>query len=354
MNEAELALSRPQVLREMRMSFRGSSPGDARMKKHLLLAALAALSLSSLSASAQTVTTVTFTGPSNTGLSSGLLSGVLYRPADYSSRTNIRAVVMMHGCGGMWSNRVVGATNSNGTPNLQNHIEKWGLKLASEGYVALAVDSYTRRRPSGADSAAWQNQCNETGNPYAGAVDPYTTRVLDARAAFTYLASDSRIDSTRIGLLGWSQGGQSVMVESAETYRDSNTVRSGSDATRFRISVVFYPGCGSALGFGSPTSSYWRPDHDLRMNLGGADALTPNCEARADTAISTYGATSGSGRQVLRITYTGAAHGFDGESQTWPSSSTCPDETPDTQEEADLCAMIKADINSWIFFRDRM
>jgi len=317
------------------------------MKKCIWVIAFAVLSLSSLPASAQTVTTVTFTGPASTGLSSGLLSGVLYRPADYSTRTNIRAVVMMHGCAGIWSNRVVGATNSNGTPNLQNNIEKWGLKLASEGYVALAVDSFTRRRPSGVPESDWQNQCS--GTTYAGSVDPYTTRVQDARAAFAYLDGDSRIDSTRIGLLGWSQGAQSVMVESALTYRDINSARSGSDVTPFRISVVFYPGCGSDLGFGSPSSSYWRPNHDFRMNLAELDPLRANCETRASTAINTYGASSGSGRQVLRITYADANHGFDGESQTWPSSSSCA-----TGASADVCAMNAADINSWIFFRDRM
>lgn len=321
------------------------------MKTHLLLVALAALSFHPLSASAQTVSTVTFAGPPGTGLASDQLSGVLYRPANYTSQTGYRAVVMLHGCGGIWSNNVPGATNSNGTPNLQNHIEKWGLKLASEGIVALAVDSYTRRRPSSAGTEAWQDQCNSSTNPYAGAVDPYTTRVLDAQAAWSYLASDSRISSSRIGVLGWSQGGQTAMVESAETYSNSNTVRSGTDATRFSLTVVFYPGCGPALGFGSPSSSYWRPAHDLRMNLAKLDELYDNCNTRASTAISTYGATSGSGRQVLRISYEQANHGFDNESQTWPPSS-CTWPSPDF--DADTCAMRGADINSWIFFRDRL
>ena len=316
------------------------------MKKHLLFIALAAVSLTSLSASAQTATLVTFSGPSGTGLASDQLSGVLYRPANYSSSTGLRAVVMLHGCGGMWSNRVVGATNSNGTPNLQNNIEKWGWKLASEGIVALAVDSYTRRKPSTASEQEWQDQCS--GATYDGAVDSYTTRVLDARAAWSYLAGDSRINSSRIGMLGWSQGGQTVLVEAAETFRTSNTVRTGSDTTRFSVSVVFYPGCGSNLGFGSPSSSYWRPHRDLRMNLAdpALDSLSANCDTRADIAINTYGSTAGSGHQVLRITYDGADHGFDNNSQTWPTSSCTG--------TGDDCAMQGADIKSWIFFRYRL
>jgi dienelactone hydrolase len=307
------------------------------MTKHILFAALAALSLSSLSASAQTATKVTFTGPSGTGLESGLLSGVIYRPANYTSSSNFPAVVMMHGCGGMWSNRDPKAMNSNGTPNLQNHIEKWGWKLASEGIVALAVDSYTRRKPSPTvPDSDWQNQCN--GETYGGAVDPYTTRVLDARAAWNYLAGDSRINAARIGMLGWSQGGQAVMVESAETSRTNNTPR--TTATPFSVSVVFYPGCGSDLGFGSPSSSYWRPSHDFRMNLAELDPLRANCETRDSIADSLTSVT------VLRITYDDANHGFDSTSQTWPSSSCTG--------SGDTCAMQGADINSWIFFRDRL
>ncbi len=314
------------------------------MKKHLLIIALAALSLTSLQASAQTAATVTFAGPPGTGLASDQLSGVIYRPANYSTSSGpFRAVVMLHGCGGMWSNRDVGATNSNGTPNLQNHIEKWGWKLASEGIVALAVDSYTRRKPSNASESEWQNQCS--GETYGGAVDPYTTRVLDAREAWNYLDGDSKISDSQIGMLGWSQGGQTVLVEAAETIRTSDTDR--VTPTAFSVSVVFYPGCGSDLGFGSPSSSFWRPIRHLRMNLAELDPLASNCELRASKAINSYdsGQTSTT-HQVVRITYTGASHGFDGTSQTWPSSSCTG--------SGDTCAMQGADINSWIFFRDRL
>ncbi|MFY0583967.1 dienelactone hydrolase family protein [Cystobacter fuscus] len=197
--------------------------------------------------SAQTATLITFPGPTGDNtLESGQLSGVLYLPANYSTSNNLRAVVLMHGCSGYWSNRVVGATNSNGTPNLQNQVEKWGLQLASRGIVALAVDSFTRRRQSmapDADSALWQDQCS--GKQYAGRVNPYATRVWDAQAARAWLATDSRINATRIGILGWSQGAQAAMVETAE--KPTNTL--------FRTTVLFYPGCGSDLGFGTPSAS---------------------------------------------------------------------------------------------------
>ncbi|WP_395854327.1 dienelactone hydrolase family protein [Cystobacter fuscus] len=307
--------------------------------KHVSLLLLATVSLFAPGASAQTATLVTFPGPTGDNtLESGQLSGVLYLPANYSTSNNLRAVVLMHGCSGYWSNRVVGATNSNGTPNLQNQVEKWGLKLASEGIVALAVDSFTRRRQSmapDADSAPWQDQCS--GKQYAGRVNPYTTRVWDAQAARAWLATDSRINATRIGILGWSQGAQAAMVETAE--KPTNTL--------FRTTVLFYPGCGSDLGFGTPSASTWRPHHDLRFNIGTEDSFFSNCQSRATTAGSTYGSTPGSGHELVFVSYADAEHGFDGESQTWPTSTTTCS-TPDT------CAMKDADIDSLAFLLSRL
>ncbi|ATB30379.1 dienelactone hydrolase family protein [Melittangium boletus] len=309
------------------------------MMKRASLSLLAAAALCASSASAQTATLVTFPGPSgDTTLDSGLLSGVLYKPANYSTSTSLRAVVLMHGCTGYWSNRTVGATNANGTPNLQNQVEKWGLKLASEGIVALAVDGFTRRKPSSipdADASLWQNQCS--GATYGGQVNPYTTRVWDAQAAWSWLAADSHIDSARIGILGWSQGAEAAMVEAAE--KATNTL--------FRTTVLFYPGCGAALGFGSPGASTWRPHHDLRFNIGTADSLYSNCQSRATTAISTYGSTPGSGHELAFVAYTGAGHGFDGGAQSWSTSPT-PCSTPDE------CAMKAADIDSLAFLLSRL
>ncbi|OJH37339.1 hypothetical protein BON30_29030 [Cystobacter ferrugineus] len=300
---------------------------------------LATVSLFASSASAQSVTLVTFPGPAGDNtLESGQLSGVLYRPANYSTSNNLRAVVLMHGCSGYWSNRAVGATNSNGTPNLQNQVEKWGLQLASQGIIALAVDSFTRRRPStvpDSESALWQDQCS--GKKYAGRVDSYTTRVLDAQAARAWLATDSRIDPTRIGLLGWSHGAQAAMVEAAE--KPTNTL--------FRTTVLFYPGCGSKLGFGTPDASTWRPHHDLRFNIGTEDDFFLECKSRATTALSTYGSTPGSGHELVFVPYPDAEHSFDGESQTWPTAATTCS-TPDT------CAMKGADIDSLAFLLSRL
>lgn len=306
------------------------------------LASVTALTLGASAAHAQTAARVSFPGPNGV-----TLSGVRYLPAGFANASNLSAVVMMHGCSGMWSNRNPSANNADGTPNLQNNIEKWGWELAESGVVALAVDSFTPRNPQNVSASDWQNQCS--GATYASAVDSYTTRAADARAGYDWLAGDTaHIDGTSIALLGWSHGAQAALVQAAATPRDSDTARASTDMV-FAATVVFYPGCGSALGFDSPSSSYYRPYNDLRFNLGDVDSFYSNCQTRANRAVNTYGSTTNSGHEVIFAGYAGADHSFDNGSQTWPAS-VCSGSSP----TGDDCAMRDADIESLEFLLDRI
>lgn len=317
------------------------------------LAALATLSLHAMVASAQvTITEVFFDGPDedNDSEPDVTLNAVLYAPDGFDEEEEegvYQAVVMMHGCSGMWSSRNYGAT-SGGAPNLQNHIDRWGIKLANEGIVALAVDSFTPRTPAPADDAAkdaFQSQCN--GNPpdaYFGEVDPYVTRALDALAGYDYLASYPQVDADHVGMLGWSQGAEAVMVQAAETFRDSNTSR-GAGVRVFTSAVVYYPGCGTDLGFtpNSVANTYWRPYTAFRMNIGTSDGLYSNCDTRMDVATGTSW-TPAAG-YIEYEEYTSATHSFDnGTSQSWPTS-TCSGGA-----SANTCAQYDSDIDSYAFF----
>jgi len=277
------------------------------------------------------------------GLPGGtVLPGRLYSPINPSGA----AIVMMHGCSGLWSDGVPWTV-------AQAAIEKWGRKLAESGHFALAIDSYTARTPSGIDPHDFQQQC--TGDFYEGVVDPYTTRVSDMDGAIawmrTYLGSAA---TARIAALGWSQGGQSVLVRSAETYRDENVSRftDGEDSTTQLASVVFYPGCGTRLGFvadGTLASSFWRPHHDLRMNHGGADPLHTTCDDRAQIAIDDYDSRADSGHWLDYVVYPEAHHSFDGTIADWPSARCAPNDPP-----SDVCAARDADITSLDFLSVRL
>ena len=289
-------------------------------------------------ASAQYGSAVSFT------VSGVPLSGVLYTPVGYVSGINYSAVIMMHGCSGMWSNGVVGKKFTSGakkgTPDLQNHIEKWGWELAARGIVALAVDSYTPRWDGLIASTTWQNQCY--GTPMAGAVDPYVTRVADIGRARTYLiglrnvSNQPRINANKLALLGWSQGAEGVFIEAAATPRLSNSARNLMEK-RYVAAGMFYPGTGSAIGFKGPGgASYWRPWISSVLSIGDLDSYYSNCQIRANTAISVYASTL--------INFNGqiqAAHSFDQlGSGVWPTSKCGNTSTGDD------CAMRDSDIDT--------
>lgn len=289
------------------------------------------------------VTEVSFPGPD--GIT---LSAVMYKPAYYPTG-DYAAVVMMHGCSGMWSSSNPDAVDASGRPNLQNHIDKWGLKLAGEGIVALAVDSFTNERVASAvpdpDYASndFQHQC--AGDANAGKVDPYTERADDATAARLYLRENTNIRDEDIAVLGWSHGAQAAMVEVAVSTRDDPNPKDivagdpGSAAT-----VLFYPGCGNNLGFGdvSPAvdMSWWRPLGDVRLNMGALDSFAANCDERMRIARDTYGAVA------EYLVWAGVGHSFDAASgsQAWPTSCST----------AATCAELQADELSLAFLLERI
>ena len=74
-----------------------------------------------------------------------VILGKLFKPAGAGP---FPAVVMMHGCSGIYS-------NSNPTSGVASINREWGDRLVAAGYVALLVDSFTPRN-------APQNQCGSS------------------------------------------------------------------------------------------------------------------------------------------------------------------------------------------------
>jgi len=303
--------------------------------------------------------------------SSQTLSGRLYRPGSVNSTTPI--VILMHGCLGMWSNKQPWPDADNAVA--QSAIERWGLKVSEYGYIALAIDSFTVRTPQGVAGVTpetYQDQCN--GDPTTHmlpsgvtGVDPYTTRVADIDAGIGWLRATFGLPaSSPVGLIGWSEGGEAVLVRAAETARLMNPDGTEQDlyasptdqSGAIQATVTFYPGCGHALGFNMTNpivQSDWRPHFDARINMGLSDTTTPtfvqDCQDRVQTAVSQYHAISGSGHWADFETYPGAIHSFDGTTDSqWPQF-----ECNNTyQPSADECAERKADIESLNFITSRL
>ena len=231
------------------------------------------------------------------------LTGWLFKPAGSGP---FPAVVMMHGCNGVYS-------YSDPTRGLAKLYREWGDRLVTAGYVALLVDSFTPRN-------AAQNEC---GNGSAG-VSEVNDRPYDAAAGLKYLAAQSDIAASRIGLLGWSHGGSATMVSmDATKYGTSNN---------FKVAAAFYPGCGLYDALGGVKNSTWKPYAPFAILIGSAD-----------TAVSVdYCKTRVSNAQILGATntsitvYANAKHSFDGATQV---TSTFTQADVDAKKAADSKVM---------------
>ena len=118
-------------------------------------------------------------------------------------------------------------------------------------------------------------------------------RRLDALGAIAYLAERSDVDEKRIGLIGWSNGGSTVLAATNLRHRDVATA-----TTRPAFAIAFYPGCEADLKRG------YEPAAPLLMLVGELDDWTPSapCVALARAAAEPRPAIE---------SYKGAWHGFD-------------------------------------------
>jgi dienelactone hydrolase len=206
------------------------------------------------------------------------LTGWVFKPA---GKGPFPAVVMMHGCSGVYS-------YSDTTRGIMSLYREWADRLVKAGYVALLVDSFTPRN-------ALQNQCNIGG----AAVSEVNDRTFDAYAGLNYLASLSYVSADRVGLLGWSQGGTSIMA--------AVDVTKASPLYNFKAAATFYPGCGMRDAFGGIGQSTWKPYAPLVILQGSADMVVDPtlCQARLANAQA-LGATSAS-----MTLFNNAQHSFD-------------------------------------------
>ena len=202
------------------------------------------------------------------------LEARLYRPAGPGP---FPAIVMMHGCSGLWARG-----GGEPTPNYRF----WAEHFRDRGFVALHVDSFGSRGE--------REICTQKDRRISAARD----RPADAFAALRWLAARKDVDPRRIHLMGWSNGGMAVL----NTLRPDAPGRE-AEGPQFRSAVAFYPGCG-ALSHGE-----YRPIAPLLIQSGGADDWTParNCVELARKARA-------AGAAVEIDVYEGAHHAFDAPS----------------------------------------
>ena len=158
----------------------------------------------------------------------------------------------------------------------------WADHLSDIGVAAFVVDSFTPRNIK--DTATDQSQLATAAN------------VADALAALRLLATHPRLDRQRIGVIGFSKGGQVALYTALEPYRRAVI----EDQTRFAAHVPLYPYCSdwqvSEQITGAP----------LLILLGGRDDYTPAAPCRD---YAQWFKSKGADADV--IVYANAYHDFD-------------------------------------------
>lgn len=190
-----------------------------------------------------------------------------------AAKASAPALVLLHGCGGPYAR----------SGQLDERMRSYAALLNAQGAHALVLDSLT---PRGEKELCTQ----KVGTRHV----TQANRRLDALAALAWLSRRTDVDPQRIGLLGWSNGGSTVLA--AINTRHPAVAAAGVKAA---FAVAFYPGCEAELkrGFESPTP--------LLMLVGEADdwtAAAPCHELASVAAGPVNPAIEG---------YAGAYHGFD-------------------------------------------
>jgi dienelactone hydrolase len=183
------------------------------------------------------------------------------------------AWVLLHGCGGPYARDDV----------LSLRMRQYAKLLNGQGMHALVLDSLTPRGE--------RELCTQ---PTGERKVTQTQRRRDALGALRWLAARPDVERERLGLLGWSNGGSTVLAATNLAHPEV-----AAAAVRASHAVAFYPGCEDEERRG------YRPSAPLLLLLGEADDWTPvaPCKALAAHAANPT---------PQLHSYPGAFHGFDG------------------------------------------
>lgn len=185
------------------------------------------------------------------------------------------AVVLLHGCGGPHGR----------DGELSERLADYASWMRVQGWHALVIDSLGPRGE------------RETCTQLAGtAAVTQAHRRRDALGALQWLAARADVDADRLALVGWSNGGSTVLAATNAAVREV-----AAAPVTPRAAVAFYPGCRFELDRG------YRPLVPLLLLLGEKDDWT-GAQPCVDLARR-------AGSRVQAEVYAGAYHGFDSEAK---------------------------------------
>lgn len=211
-----------------------------------------------------------------------VLAGFLYRP---TTGEPAAAIVMLHGCSGL-------ASKKTGPYSLYR---AWRDLLIEQGYVVLMVDSAGSRGLGQTCTSDTERRRMWTERPY------------DAYAGLAFLQRQPFVRPDRVALMGWSQGGGTVLL-AIPTHGGARP--SPPPAHDFAAAVAFYPGgCNEryqSRAYAGASRDGWSRRIPLFVLQGDADNWT-----QAAPCESFLRDVQARGSPVTFQIYPGAAHGFD-------------------------------------------
>jgi dienelactone hydrolase len=205
------------------------------------------------------------------------LTGYWFSAASSAGVQARPAVLLLHGCGGALGRQA---------DQLSERMQSYRALLNQQGWHVLVLDSLS---PRGERELCTQRIGSRQVT--------MRERRRDTLGALHWLAARPEVDPARIALLGWSNGGSTVL---ASTAADHEEVK--ANPAKPRAAVAFYPGCEAELKRG------YRAQAPLLMLLGGADDWTA---AAPCEALAAHSRGQAGGATVQFQTYAGAYHGFD-------------------------------------------
>lgn len=237
------------------------------MRQLRAFAGLALCAFATLASGQERVSFPSFDGAGNAPV---VLSGYYFAAATSPAP----AIAMFHGCGGAYDK----------TGALARRMREYAELFNGLGLHVLVVDSLTARYEK--ELCTQRNGTRRVTQ---------ANRRLDALGAIAYLADRADVDASRIGLIGWSNGGSTVL--SATNLRHHDVAAA---IVKPAFAIAFYPGCETEL------KRRYAPSAPLLMLVGQIDDWTPSapCVALAKSV------------SVMRpeiVVYPAAGHGFDSD-----------------------------------------
>ena len=205
-----------------------------------------------------------------------LLLNAEYHPP---AQMNMPAVLLMHGCGGLFTK----------SGELGSRISRMGGLLQEMGYGVLYLDSFSSR--------GVRQVCTSRASAFE--VTP-AMRADDAQVAINWLRKQVRVDGNRIGVLGWSHGADAILELMGRKNR------------WIRAAVTYYPACRLQMSARS-----YRVSAPTLVLIGGRDEWTPSQDCKILAAKT--------GQDLFHVViYPDALHDFDALGLNTPGQNDIP------------------------------